>query len=347
MPRDHSDDRDDRDDDRDDREDREDQPDDQEPEETFWQRYSPRFEMPISYVASALTIALALFVATLLVFATMTADEKFKLGPQIGLAGGDDDFGNGETGGGGQIDPKVLGHNAPTRDDMKEVLPDLDSKLPTVKEEMAKSFKLEDPNSAFTIPDSKATAYAGLDAKIRDKMFGVKKGDGTQGNGGEGNNPNGAGTGTGADSTRARTMRWVIAFKTNSGRDYLDQLDALGAKVLVPTADGKSVWLFSSLKGNPPEKKLMGEADWNQLSGLVQFSDYTPLSRDQVGAALGMGNLPKGFWAFFPKEVEQDLAKKEVGFQQRRSEDIEETKFECVNRNGTYQLVVTRQTLKK
>lgn len=346
MPRDTIDSRDDYDD-RDDAGTRTAEP--EEPSATFWNTYSPRFEMPISYVVSALAIALALMLVSLLMYLSMLPPaEGFKPGPKLGAYGGEDDFGDGEAGGGGVPDPTVLGQNAPTREDAKDILPDLDS-LPSFKEDLANKFKLDDPNSAIPISDSKATAYAALDKDIRDKMMGVgqKKGDGTTGRGGEGGNPNGAGTGTGADSTRARTMRWVIAFKTAGGRDYLDQLKALGAKVIVPTADGKGATLFRDLNGNPPQGRQMTEADWNELSGLVQFSDYTALSRQQVGEALGMGNLPKGFWAFFPKETEKDLAKKEVGYQQRRSEDIEETKFECVNRGGKYELVVTRQTLKK
>ncbi len=346
MPRENINDRDDDFDDRDDGATQTAEPD--EPEGTFWQTYSPRFEMPISYVTSALAIALALMLVSMLMVCSGLPSSDYKPGPKLGAFSGDDASGEGEAGSGGDIDPKVLGANAPTRDDAKDILPDLDA-LPSFKEDLANKFKLEDPNSAIPLTDSKTAPYAALSDQIRDKMLGLgqKQGDGKTGRGGTGDNPNGAGTGTGSDSTRARTMRWVIAFRTANGRDYLDQLKALGAKVIVPTADGKGATLFRDLNGNPPQGKLMTEADWNELSGLVQFSDYTALSRQQVGESLGLGNLPKGFWAFFPKETEKELAKKEVGFQQRRSEDIEETKFECVNRGGKYELVVTRQTLKK
>lgn len=313
---------------------------------TFWRTYSPRFEMPISYVVSALAIALVLFVISLLMYFHFQSSDSYKPGLKIGLTDGSDDFGEGQEGGGGPIDPKVSGDNtAPTRDDIKDVVQDID-KLPAFKEDLANAIKLEDPNSPVSLSDAKTAAYKALEENLRNKMLGLKKGDGTGTAGGTGNNSKG-GDGTGSDSTRARTLRWVIAFKTAGGRDYLDQLKALGAKVIVPTADGKGAYYFRSLDGNPPQGKLMTESDWNELSGLVQFSDYTAISRQQVGEALGMGNLPKGFWAFFPKELEKELARKEIGYQQRRSEDIEETKFECVNRGGKYELVVTRQTLKR
>lgn len=313
----------------------------------FWHTYSPRFEMPISAVLSALALGLAVLMFVALAFLSNFNCEKstYQPGPVIGNTDGDDAFGAGESGGGGEPDPAILGSNAPTRDEMRDIVQDFD-KLDAIKVDLNKDLQLEDPNSVVPISDKKAAAYASLEQQIRDKMLGIKKGDGTQGNGGEGNNPNGKGDGTGSDSTRARTLRWVIAFKTAGGRDYLDQLKSLGAKVVVPTADGKAI-LFRSLDGNPPQGKLMGDSDWNELTGLVQFADYTDLSRRQVGEALGMGKLPKGFWAFFPKELEKELARKEVGHQQRRAEDIEETKFECVNRGGKYELIVTRQTLKK
>lgn len=317
-------------------------------EAAFWHTYSARFECPIAHVASALIIALGLLIVSWAIFNSLKSDD-YKPPVQIGLVGGDDDFGEGEEGGGGQIDPLTLGFNAPTRDEMKNILPDLDTTLPQVKDDILKKIQLEDPTAVIPLSDNKATSYAALDQKLRDKMLGVgqQKGDGGKGEKGEGNNPNGAGTGTGSDSTRARTMRWIIRFKTGGGRDYLDQLQSLGAKVLVPLADGKEAYIFPNLNGDPPVGKLMTEKDWNELSGLVQFSDYTRLSCDQVGQALGMGRLPKGFWAFFPKNIEQDLARKEIGYQQRRSEDIEETTFEVVNRAGKYELIVTNQKLKK
>lgn len=357
MARDQIDERDDRDgfDDRDDREggntataEPETDPFAPPSEAAFWHTYSSRFECPIAYVASALIIALGLLVVSWLFYISLKND-NYKPPVQIGLAGGDDDFGEGEEGGGGEINPLVLGQNSPTRDEMKNILPDLDTTLPQVKDDLLKKIQLEDQTAVIPLNDQKATSYAALDQKLRDKMLGIgsQQGDGGPGKKGEGNNPNGAGTGTGSDSTRARTLRWIIRFKTGGGRDYLDQLQSLGAKVLVPLADGKEAYIFNNLNGDPPVGKLMTEKDWNELSGLVQFSDYTRLSCEQVGQALGMGRLPKGFWAFFPKTIEQELARKEIGYQQRRSEDIEETTFEVVNRGGKYELIVTNQKLKK
>ena len=348
-----------RDDDREDPIDREDTPTDAPPDTAalapplspeYWQTYSPRFECPISYVLAALVVGLGVFLLLSVIWWTNLPPAEFKPGPKIGLTDGNEAFGDGEAGSGGQPDPLVLGQNAPTRDDMKQIVPDIDTKLPQVKDDLAQKWKLEDPTSTTPLRDDKVAPLAALSDTLRDKLsgLGAPKGEGGEkGKGGVGGNPDGAGTGTGSDSTRARTMRWVIVFRTAGGRDYLDQIQSLGAKVIVPLADGKTTMLFRTLNGDPPVGKVMTEADWPELSGLVQFSDYTPDSNVQVGQALGMGKLPKGFWAFFPKELEKELARKEVGFQQRRAEDIEETKFEFTRRSGKAELVVVSQKIKR
>ena len=56
---------------------------------------------------------------------------------------------------------------------------------------------------------------------------------------------------------------------------------------------------------------------------------------------------PTAFWAFFPKELEEKLARMETGYRNRRSEDIEETIFRVTIRGGSYELVVDDQRIKK
>ncbi len=314
----------------------------------YWQTYSPRFEMPISYVVAALVIGLGLLILLSVIWWTNLPPEGYKPGPKLGMVDGPDLTGDGEAGSGGDPEPLVVGRSA-TPEDIKQVLPDFKDVLPQVKDSFQQKWTLEDPNSNLTMPDSKAAALALLGKDLQDKIDGLgsPKGEGGKGNGGVGGKPDGKGDGVGSNSTRARTMRWVIVFKTQGGRDYLDQIQALGAKVVVPMGDDKITMFFRDLAGDPPTGKVMTEADWPELSGLVQFSDFTADSNEQVGRALGLGKLRKGFWAFFPKELEKELARKEVGFQQRRSEDIEETKFEFTRRNGKAELVVVNQKIKR
>ena len=98
-------------------------------EKAFWNTYSPRFEAPISHVAAALLLASFVGILSFILYISI-AGEKFKPGAKMGTYGGTDDAGDGEEGGGGAVDPLVLGQNAPTQDDIKKILPDPDRTLP-------------------------------------------------------------------------------------------------------------------------------------------------------------------------------------------------------------------------
>ncbi len=66
-----------------------------------------------------------------------------------------------------------------------------------------------------------------------------------------------------------------------------------------------------------------------------------------VARVLGLDFAPTSFWAFFPKKIEDELAKKETGYRNRPSEDIEETIFRVGLRDGVYEFVVDEQKVKK
>lgn len=314
-------------------------PDAIEPDEnTFWEVYSPRFEMPISYTASALLIASFVgLLAVILALGSFGVREKPP--PILGLVDGTDDFGEGSEKLGVE-NPLTIGQ-APTEQDFKEVLPNPEVTLPQVKDDIRKALSIDNTDSVTPISDEKAAAYSALDKTIRDKLLGIGQQKGTRDG-----KPDGPG-GTGSDSTRARSLRWVLRFKTNSGRDYLSQLSALGAEVLVPlNEDGKKHHLFKDL-ANPKPGTLATERDMTRLSGLIQFTDFTRKSVREVADALGLDYTPKLFLAFFPRDMEDRLSRLEKGYQNRRSEDIEETAFEMVMKGGKYDIIVASQKLKK
>ena len=68
----------------------------------------------------------------------------------------------------------------------------------------------------MTLRDDKIAPLSGLSEALRNKLdsLGSPKGDGKKGEGGANGGPN-KGDGTGSDSARARTMRWVIVFRTS------------------------------------------------------------------------------------------------------------------------------------
>ena len=343
---------------REDRDDRSDELDDEAPsateagaavaepdENVFWQVYSPRFEMPISYVVAALLIAL--FIGTMAVLVGLENSPKnTKPGARIGTVDGPDDFGEGDEGAGGKENPITIGDSLPTKEDIANILPDPNMSLPQVKEDMQNKLKLEDPNSTIPIAANNAAALSSLDKQIQDLLMGNKKGSG--GPGKEGENEKGTGKGgTGSESTRARSLRWVITFSTRGGQDYLDQMQGLGAVIFVPIPGESNKFMTYANLTNPGKGEKVSESEVAKHIAKLQFHDFRRESIREVSEALGLNFTPKSFIAFFPKTFEDDLSKKEAGYQQRRSADIEETKFQVVRRGGNYEIHVTGQSLKK
>ncbi len=320
-----------------------------EPDEEFWQLYSPNFEMPIGWVAGILVVAL-MFAAVVAIVA-LANREADKSGVPIILSpdDGDADAGDGKLGGGGQENPKVIAdfQSKPSQEDISQILPDI-STLPEVKDEFNKKVQAEDPDAQIAFSDAKAIEYKSLAEDVRNKMLGIGGKKGTPGGSGTGDGPAGDGnSGKGVNGSRARSLRWVLLFRTSSGRDYLDQLAAIGAEVAVPIPpDNKELILFKNLK-NPGKGERMTQDQLIRLSGQMQFSDIKRESVQSVSDALGMDFTPSSFWAFFPKGAEVELAKLEKGYNNRQPEDIAETKFRVEMVGGRYRFVVSEQKLRR
>jgi hypothetical protein len=311
----------------------------------FSERYNSRLELPTGIGLASLLGAGMCFIFMLLL-AVMTAPDKAPV-PMRFAEGGFDDFGMGSPGEGGQENPEAIGETAPKAQDFAQ-LP-LPSELPQLKDEITNSINAEDPSATTPVSDEKAASYGALSEDIRNKLLnlGQKKGTGGGNKGGPGDGPGSCPGGTGTDSTRARSLRWVLRFKTNNGRDYLNQLHALKAVVMVPKPpDDKEAFIFRDLV-NPRPGTLVTEPEWRELSRQIQFCDFKRESVVGIRDALGLDFTPKAFWAFFPRELEAELARMEVAHRGRRSEDIEETVFEVTIRDGRYQMVVREQRYKR
>jgi hypothetical protein len=317
-------------------------------EKTFWSTYSPRFEMPISYTGSALIIASFVGLLAVILYLSTYFGKESPGAVMSMVDGGDDAFGAGKAGDGGVENPITIGQNTPTPEDIANILPTPDLTLPEVTENLRKDLKLDDLNAQIPIASENAAALAALDKQLRDKLLGIGQQKGSGGRNVKGDGGDGPGDGgTGADSTRARSLRWIMRFKTTNGRDYLNQLSALGAEVLVPLAtDPKNSHIFRDL-ANPKPGTMATDSDFARLAGKIQFSDYTKKSVREMRDALGLDFTPRLFLAFFPKKLEEEMQRMEKGFRNRRSEDIEETVFEVIVRDGKPQIFVADQKLKK
>ncbi len=316
------------------------------PDEAFWEKYSGHMEFPIAWAASGLIHVMA-WAVIIFVMVTLMAPDGDKKGVPIKLVqftGGDDDSGDGSAGSGGPPDPLAIGDHNPLKA-LQDVLPSVKD-LPEVKENCRKDLALDD-TAPLAISDNNAAAYQMLDESTRKKMLGVgaKRGAGPgDGSGDTGQDGTGPG-GTGSDSTRARTLRWVLRFRTSSGRDYVDQLAAMGATVLFPAGSGRFL-MFGDLN-NPGVGKVVGENEIRGFSQQMQFSDVRPESVRQVAGALGLSDTPRVFFALFPKEIEEDLARKETNYRGRQSKDIEETIFQVTVRGGKPDITVYDQRPKR
>jgi hypothetical protein len=202
------------------------------------------------------------------------------------------------------------------------------------------------------ISDSNAAALASLDESIRKKFLGVRQGQGAgEGTGFSGEAGKGPG-GSGSDSTLGRNMRWVLRFKVQGGRDYVDQLKSMGAVLLFPRPEDAKQCIFYSLgndrpDGAGPDGSLASDRLISALANKIRFSDARRDAVQGVARAVGLDFNPRTFWAFFPKDLEEKLARLETSYRNLRSDDIEETIFRVTMRGGSYDIIVDEQRRKR
>jgi hypothetical protein len=306
--------------------------------EPLLERYSARHEFPISLFGAAF-LMLAAFGVVYLAMSLLnhSATDKRPVPITMMEPSGEDNTGEGSPGGQGVKEPEEIKLQQPTPEDYAQ-LPQK-APLPDVKADIAKDIPI-DPNGTVYIPEEKAAAYGTLSDDIRRKLTSGNKGN-------NGNDPGPGPGGTGAHSTKARSIRWVLRFKTDTGRDYVNQLSAMGAIVFIPLkADDKKGYLFRDLKSGKPGE-LIDANGLSNVADLIQFCDFKRTSVREVASALNLNFDPDSFWAFFPRTLENDLARKEEAFLGRKAEEIAETTFQVVVREGRADIVVVGQKARK
>jgi hypothetical protein len=316
------------------------------PDEEFWEKFNRRLEFPLATVGAILVHVFVGAGIVFGIFGLMNGEDRSNPPLQLVNVGGMDDFGEGSQGSGGNPDPDLI-KDVDAIKAAQATLPTPQA-LAEAKENIQK-IVLDDPTGRMPVSAANAAAYSQLDEAIRKKLLqgvGSRKGDGPGGGSGfDGTQGNGPG-GTGADSTRARGLRWVLRFRIADGNDYVAQLKAMGAEVFVPlTTDNKTCMIVTDLSN--PNPRIASEQDLNRLAGKIQFSDNRPKLVREVLNVLKVDAPAKAFWAFFPKDVEDKLARAEVSYRNRQPDRIEETIFRVTVRGGSYEMVVEDQTAKK
>ncbi|HEX4611036.1 MAG TPA: hypothetical protein VH092_22790 [Urbifossiella sp.] len=313
------------------------------PGEEFWDRYNRRHEFSLSTVAAVFFhVAIgALLVVILARLMDKPGDHAAVPVKIIEVDFGTDDGGQGSVKSGQNPDPL----KAPAADPFqhgKALLP-TPEKLPTVGDV---DLKIDFNDPAVGLPPARPSTadFARQDKSLEEmQRAGGQKGNGPgDGKGADGSKGSGPG-GTGADSSRARSLRWVLRFQTADGGDYLQQLAAMGATILVPLPPGNKNCLYFEDLRDLTKRRMVTDDDMKRLVDQIKFSDTRPASVAGVCSALGVREPARSFWAFFPRTLEDELARKETNYRNRRAEDIEETIFRVVVRGEKYEVVVHEQ----
>ena len=315
------------------------------PDEEFWEKYSPHYEFPLSSVGSiALHVAgLMIFLGALYMLSKMTLPDTGPVPMREIMITGDGESPTGSEGSGGPAQaenttplekPADPMRNIPEKT-LDEVRVDIKDYVPNIPQD-ADAPKIED------LPSFKK--FAQLNDDLRKKLLpgnGANKGAGNEAGKGSTEQP-GSGVGGKGDATdsKNRAVRWELLFKTENGRDYVNQLSAMKATLVIPQPpDFKKSLAYSNLtKANPAGEPI----DVNNVPGLY-FIDDSADSASKVARTLGLNFDPPLFVAFFPKEVEEELAAKERKFRGRREDQIFSTKFKILIRDGKYSVEVTEQ----
>jgi hypothetical protein len=277
------------------------------PDEKFWQKYSPHYEFPLSSIGSvAMHIGfLLVFILLLWLLAKMTVSDKTPV-PMTEMAITGDGDGPG----------KVGGEGAPLEERG-------DPKVQRTPQRLAPQAEL--PGLVLTPPRKSAGG----------------EGDGPHA--GKGPGPSGSGAnaeGDGPASSGSRSKRWELIFRTQDGKDYLAQLAAMKATLVIPTPPN---WNVYKMYKNLHQEKPAGVAfSRDELPGLY-FVDDAADSAGKIAAALGLDYSPPLFIAFFPKDIEDQLAAKERTYRGLSEDRIASTKFKILMRDGKPTITVVDQ----
>jgi hypothetical protein len=327
------------------------------PDERFWKRYSPHYELPIS---SGTSLAVHVLVITVLVVGGILAT-RFGLGDSlpppaeaIVIAGGGgkpEGVEGGKAGGilprGKDVEPEpqrppVASNQPKLPDAPTKMQPHQETILPKDTAKDGRSIDLETAQALGSLTEIGKNARDRIDGMIAAKGRG---GAGEGGGKGRGKGPGegdleGAGKGK-VTQRQKRQLRWTMIFDTLNGQDYLRQLNGLGAILAIPGPDGQ-YQVIRDLMKKPVEMKPEDIASLDR----IYWVDDKPQSVQSLAQALGI-RTPEYIAAFFPAKLEAELLKQELNYLRRGTEeDIESTTFKVVNRGG-YQPMVVDQKLKR
>ena len=136
-----------------------------------------------------------------------------------------------------------------------------------------------------------------------------------------------------------RAARWGLHFNTRDGRDYLRQLDGLGAVLVIPASPDGSLKVVRELKRRPIQ--LLDE-DVSRIPGICWW-DHDQRAVASLMDALDLKLRPERFGAFMPLELEDKLARLEHDYAGRGENQIARTSFQVIWSGTKYELKIVSQ----
>ncbi len=326
------------------------------PDEQFWIRYSPHYEMPLSWVGSGaihiLVFGLVFLMAIAIPFLFKDNRPVEMDSVRLDASGG----GGGNLKGAGDKSGNANGENIEEmkNQDDKKVDKKVDTPDLTNKNDVAFNLpSLKDPDIQRLI-DSNNQAVKDIQDMNRITSDAIRKGlappKGEGGPGTGGGKGSGEGTGTGGDKgpgkegalsvREQRMLRWTMSFDIHSGADYATQLRALGVIIAVdlPDEPGKAR-VYHRIEAN-------AKGDVEELSSIKRMP-WIDGRGESVGALcgyMGIRPTPPRLIAYMTEEMEAKLLKLELNYAGKDEDRIKETVFKIVPMGvGRYEPRVVKQ----
>jgi hypothetical protein len=326
------------------------------PAGAFWKRYSPHHEFPLSLSSSVFlhVLGFVLLGGFLLAFLGLNRAKELQVGAiQIAGGGGNKD-GIGSNPGEGVLPSK----EAVADKSQPEPVSSNTNPEKLVKPELKKP-EITLPDTGRPVEPNTAAADTKLSAagkKAREILAGPLAGKGQGGSGSGGGQGSGTGTGIGNASgpgrgtlnqREKRQLRWTMIFNTRSGEDYADQLLGLGAILAILGSNGEYLVIRDLDRHHRP---VQTKAEDVKELNRIFWVDDKPQSVRSLAMALGIRPVPDHIVAFFPQQLEKELAEKELQYLRSRNrgneDDIAETTFRVDRRGNRYEPVVVDQRRK-
>jgi hypothetical protein len=309
------------------------------PEQRFWQRYSPHHEASLSGAGSFAVHFAVVGVLLLTGYVGWLGFQTRHSRPTVDAV-----FGPPGIGEQGELAP----NDAPPRKAAALGEPDGLQKAPPARTELTLP-KVKAPESLDEnfpglrpIRDDDVRETMNRLNGIRDKFASRPKGlpDGKPD--GTGTKPSDGSTGIIHSKPVPRALRWDLRFNTRDGRDYVRQLQGLGAVLAIPTGSGDASYKVVRDLSRRPTQLL--DEDVSKIPGIC-WRDEDPAAVSGVMLALGLSLRPNHFGAFMPPELEEKLARLEREFAGRGETQIGRTRFRVIVSDGRYDVQVIDQEL--